>query len=51
MKREHVSAFVGILFVLFLFLAATSSWADPVVKQIYYQKKTTLAPKNIRIQV
>jgi hypothetical protein len=45
MKGKHVRAVVGILFVLFLFLTATSSWADPVVKQMYYQKKTTLPPK------
>ena len=45
MKGKHVSAVVGILFVLFLLLTATSSWADPVVKQLYYQKKTTLPPK------
>ena len=46
MKRKHVRTVVGILLVLFLFLTATSSWADPVVKQIYYQKKTTLPPKT-----
>jgi hypothetical protein len=46
MKRRYL-----ILALVLFFLSVLSiAWADPVVKQIYYQKKTTLAPKTFEFK-
>jgi hypothetical protein len=42
MKKRYL---IIVLFVLLTFILSIA-WADPVVKQLYYQKKTTLAPKT-----
>ena len=43
MKRRYL---IPTLVVMFLFVFSTT-WADPIVREIYYQKKTTLTyPKT-----
>jgi len=42
MKKTYL---IIVLVVLLTFILSIA-WADPVVKQLYYQKKTTLAPKT-----
>ena len=42
MKKRYL---IIVLVVLLTFILSIA-WADPVVKQLYYQKKTTLAPKT-----
>ena len=42
MKKIHVSLVIG----LFLLMGITAAWGEPVLKQLFYQKKTTLAPKT-----
>jgi hypothetical protein len=48
MKKRYL---IPTLVVMFLF-ALSTAWADPVIREIYYQKKTTLTyPKTYTLRL
>ena len=46
MKKIHISFVLGLV----LLMGITGAWAEPVLKQLFYQKKTTLAPKTYTLK-